>query len=448
MEESLVDGERWRTRMGEIGFDEVLVATCSRPELEGLEPRRARAKQGNAPAQAMLDLIESESASVSMIVFGQSERTWRRCWRIRRSWSAPIRWGSRAGPGPHPGKPHPRMYGPSRASSACMPARRTVLHGDRGPQDDGWPPPSWAPRSRLLRPGYFADVASSIRPRCGTRRRSRIPTAIRRASPTFVVNGRLAIDAGRMTARATAESSDTRSRQRDRGEGGAWTSDRRRPRAVALLLGGDRRSGRSAGSRCGVSGTATLLSLLIGVPIGAGLALTRFRGRAVLVTAVNTGMGLPPVVVGLFASILLWRSGALGALELLYTPSALILAQAAIASPIVAGITLAAVQSIPERFRLQLYGLGASRLQMVRVVLREARLPMLAAVMAGFGGVISEVAPSLMFGGNIRGHTRTLTTAMVLETNRGNFEVAIALALLLLLLMFAVNWVLTRVQQR
>ena len=197
-----------------------------------------------------------------------------------------------------------------------------------------------------------------------------------------------------------------------------------------------------------VSGTATLLALAIGVPAGTALALARFPGRPLLVSAVNTGMGLPPVVVGLFVTIVLWRSGPLGDYEILYTPAAIVLAQAIIASPIVTGITLAAVQNVPEPFRLQLLGLGASRVQMIRVVLREARLPMLAAVMAGFGGVISEIGASLMVGGNIKGQTRTLTTAMVLETGKGNFEVAIALAVLLLTLVFGVNWLLTSIQQR
>jgi tungstate transport system permease protein len=159
-------------------------------------------------------------------------------------------------------------------------------------------------------------------------------------------------------------------------------------------------------------------------------------------------MGLPPVVVGLFVTILLWRSGPLGGWEILYTPAAIILAQAVIASPLVTGITLAAVQNVPAKFRLQLVALGASRLQMVRVVLREARLPMLAAVMAGFGGVISEIGASMMVGGNIKGQTRTLTTAMVLETGKGNFDAAIALSILLLALVFGVNWALTTIQQR
>jgi tungstate transport system permease protein len=197
-----------------------------------------------------------------------------------------------------------------------------------------------------------------------------------------------------------------------------------------------------------VSGLATLISLALGVPAGAALALVRFPGRTLLVAAVNAGMGLPPVVVGLFVTLLLWRSGPLGGWEILYTPAAIVLAQAVIAAPIVTGITLAAVQNVPERFRLQLLALGASRIQMVRVVVREARLPMLAAVMAGFGGIISEIGASMMVGGNIKGQTRTLTTAMVLETGKGNFEIAIALSILLLILVFGVNWALTAVQQR
>jgi tungstate transport system permease protein len=218
--------------------------------------------------------------------------------------------------------------------------------------------------------------------------------------------------------------------------------------ALGLLAGGDGEVWSILWRSLQVSGTATLVALLIGVPAGAALALARFPGRRLVVSAVNTGMGLPPVVVGLFVSLLLWRSGILGDLEILYTPTAIVIAQAVIASPIVTGITLAAVQNVPEMFRLQLLGLGASRLQMVWVVLREARLPMLAAVMAGFGGVISEIGASMMVGGNIKGQTRTLTTAMVLETGKGNFEIAIALALLLLVLVFAVNWALTSIQQR
>jgi len=218
--------------------------------------------------------------------------------------------------------------------------------------------------------------------------------------------------------------------------------------ALRLLLSGDADVFAILWLSLQVSGLATLISLALGVPAGAALALLRFPGRTLVVSAVNTGMGLPPVVVGLFVTLLLWRSGPLGGWEILYTPAAIVLAQAVIAAPIVMGITLAAVQNVPEKFRLQLVALGASRPQMVGVVLREARLPMLAAVMAGFGGIISEIGASMMVGGNIKGQTRTLTTAMVLETGKGNFEVAIALSLLLLVLVFGVNWALTAVQQR
>jgi tungstate transport system permease protein len=182
--------------------------------------------------------------------------------------------------------------------------------------------------------------------------------------------------------------------------------------------------------------------------LGAVLALARFPGRGQVVSLVNTGMGLPPVVVGLFVTILLWRNGALGFLELLYTPTAMVVGQLIIAAPIVTGLTLAAIQQIPEAFRLQVRGLGASSPQMIRVLLLEARLPMLAAVMAGFGGVISEVGASMMLGGNIRGQTRVLTTATVLETGKGNFDVAIALSVILLLITFLVNWALSVIQQR
>ena len=218
--------------------------------------------------------------------------------------------------------------------------------------------------------------------------------------------------------------------------------------AVRLLLAGDAEVWSVTWLSLRISATATVLSLALGIPLGTTLALSRFTGRGFIISLVNTGMGLPPVVVGLFVTIVLWRNGALGFLELLYTPTAMILAQLVIAAPIVIGLTLAAIQQIPEKFRLQLLGLGASHAQVVGMLLKEARLPMLAAVMAGFGAVISEVGASLMVGGNIRNSTRVLTTATVLETGKGNFDVAIALSLILLALMFLVNWALTWIQQR
>lgn len=197
-----------------------------------------------------------------------------------------------------------------------------------------------------------------------------------------------------------------------------------------------------------ISGSATLLSLLAGVPAGMALALARFPGRSLCVALVNTGMGLPPVVVGLFVSLFLWRSGPLGVLHLLYTPAAIVIAQFIIAAPIVTGLSIAAMQQLNPRLRLQLLALGASRWQLLWLLMREARLPLLAAVMAGFGGVISEVGASMMVGGNLQGQTRVLTTATVLETSKGNFDLAIALSVILLLLAFSVNYLLTWIQQR
>lgn len=197
-----------------------------------------------------------------------------------------------------------------------------------------------------------------------------------------------------------------------------------------------------------ISCSATLASLFIGIPAGVILALAGFPGRRLVISLVNTGMGLPPVVVGLFVTLFLWRNGPLGFLEILYTPSAMILAQAVIATPIVTGITVASIQNLPANLKLQVQALGATRVQTVWILVREARLPLLAAVMAGFGGVISEVGASIMVGGNIKGQTRVLTTATVMETGKGNFDVAIALSLILLVLAFCVNYLLTVIQQR
>ncbi len=198
----------------------------------------------------------------------------------------------------------------------------------------------------------------------------------------------------------------------------------------------------------GISCSATFVSLCTGIPAGVFLALSDFPGRRFFISLVNTGMGLPPVVVGLFITLFLWRSGPLGFLEILYTPTAMILAQAVIATPIVTGITIASIQNLPANLKLQVRALGATRIQTVWILVREARLPLLAAVMAGFGGVISEVGASIMVGGNIKGQTRVLTTATVMETGKGNFDMAIALSLILLTLAFGVNYLLTVIQQR
>ena len=197
-----------------------------------------------------------------------------------------------------------------------------------------------------------------------------------------------------------------------------------------------------------VSALATLVSLLIGLPLGTWLALGNFRGRSFLLSIINTGMALPPVVVGLVVAMMLWRSGPLGDFKLIYTPWAIVIAQTVIAAPVVTGLTASALQALDPRLRLQLFGLGASRRQMVWHLWREARLPLLAALMAGFGSVISEVGASMMVGGNIKGQTRVLTTAIVLETSKGEFNTALALSILLLVITYLINLALTWIQQR
>ncbi len=197
-----------------------------------------------------------------------------------------------------------------------------------------------------------------------------------------------------------------------------------------------------------VSGTAIVVAMVLGVPAGIWLGLHRFPGRQFLVTLVNTGMGLPPVVVGLIVFFLLARNGPLGGYELLYTPWAMILAQIIIATPLVVGITLAAVQGLDPRVHLQILALGASPAPHYWKLVPEARLSLVAALAAGFGSVISEVGAVMMVGGNIRGQTRVMTTAIVLETRQGDYGMAISLGVLLLALAALFNWLFTWVQQR
>ena len=195
-----------------------------------------------------------------------------------------------------------------------------------------------------------------------------------------------------------------------------------------------------------VSGTATLISVIGGVPLGLWLALRDFRGKRFLSGLLNFGMGLPPVVVGLFVSLCLWRYGPFGDLGLMYSPTAMVIAQTIIAFPLVAGLSFAAIQSLNPKLRLQLVSLGASPWQAAFLMIREARLGLMAAVIAGFGRVISEVGASMMVGGNIKGETRVLTTATVMEVGKGNFDMAIAISLVLLLGAFAVVVLLTWLQ--
>jgi tungstate transport system permease protein len=197
-----------------------------------------------------------------------------------------------------------------------------------------------------------------------------------------------------------------------------------------------------------VSISATLIALVIGVPLATLLAMAPIPGRRPLIAVVNTGMAIPTVAVGLVVAMLLWRSGPLGGLNLIYTLRGMAIAQVLIATPLITGITLAALQSLPAGLPDQLRALGANRRQLILRLWIEARLPLLAAVMAAFGHAISEVGAATMVGGNIHGQTQVMTTAIVENVGRGDFTAAIGYALVLLLLAFAVNSVLTTIQQR
>ena len=218
--------------------------------------------------------------------------------------------------------------------------------------------------------------------------------------------------------------------------------------ALRLIASGDSELREIAFRTVLVSGSATLLAMLVGVPIGYWLARTQFHGRTLLVGLVNTGMGMPPVVVGLVVWLLLVRSGPFGGFELIYTKRAMVIAQFVISVPLVVGFTAAAIQALPPLLPDLLASLGAGRVRSLWLLAREANLGLLAAVMAGFGGVVSEVGASMTVGGNLQGNTRVLTTAIVTETSRGQNEKAIALGLILFVMAFAVNFVLTLAQQR
>jgi tungstate transport system permease protein len=197
-----------------------------------------------------------------------------------------------------------------------------------------------------------------------------------------------------------------------------------------------------------VSGTATALAVATGVPLGALIGLTRFPGRRLVLSLVNTGMGLPPVVVGLFVVVFIWRSGPLGDLNWYCTRQAMVLAQYLLAAPTVVGLTAIALQSIDPLLRVQLLSLGASRRQAAWLLIRESRLLVFGAAIAGFGAVISEIGASLMVGCNVKGDTRVLTTAITLETSKGEFGTAFALGFILLAIIFVVTAFLTYTQQR
>jgi tungstate transport system permease protein len=197
-----------------------------------------------------------------------------------------------------------------------------------------------------------------------------------------------------------------------------------------------------------VTGAALLISTLIGVPLGALLGLIRFRGQRLVTLALYTGMGLPPVVVGLVVYLLLSRSGPLGPLGWLFTPAAMIVAQTIIAFPLVTGLTMSAVAGVDQAVRVQVIALGASPRQAGWTVLREARVGVTAAIVAAFGGIISEVGAVMLVGGNIEGQTRVLTTAIVLYTRQGDFALAMALGVVLIALATVANAMLLQLQGR
>lgn len=197
-----------------------------------------------------------------------------------------------------------------------------------------------------------------------------------------------------------------------------------------------------------VSGVALTFSILVGIPLGSILGLKRFFGRRLVMALLYTGMGFPPVVIGLFVYLMLSRSGPVGGLGWLFTPRAIIVAQTIIAFPLVAGFTMAAVMGVNPNLRQQLFSLGATDWQATLATLAEARIGVIVAIIAGFGSIISEVGAVILVGGNIEGKTRTLTTAIVLETRKGNFDLAMALGIILLFISFLINLAMIRLQGR
>jgi len=196
-----------------------------------------------------------------------------------------------------------------------------------------------------------------------------------------------------------------------------------------------------------VSGIGTVIGTVIGIPLGVLLSEYSFTGRSVILVIVHTFMGLPPVVVGVFTFLVLARSGPLGSMNLIYTPTAMVIVQVILAAPIIAGLTHASMRGVDPRLGLQARSLGATRIQSVLVKLREARAGLVAAVIAGFGGVISEVGAVMIVGGNIKGSTRVMTTDIVLQTRQGNYQLALAEGIVLLLLAIVINVILTRYQE-
>jgi tungstate transport system permease protein len=219
-------------------------------------------------------------------------------------------------------------------------------------------------------------------------------------------------------------------------------------KAIEMILTGDREILEITLLTLRVCFTAILISSLIGLPLGMLLGLTRFKGRKIILTFINIGMGLPPVVAGLWISMLLWRSGPLGHLQLLYSPTAIVMAQVLVSLPIVTGLTSSAFQQINEKMLLQIKALGATKIQTIVILIKQTKIAIVAAIMAGFGRVIAEVGAAQMVGGNIQGDTRILTTSIVMEVSKGNFDVALAISFILLTVALLITAALTLLQQR
>lgn len=219
-------------------------------------------------------------------------------------------------------------------------------------------------------------------------------------------------------------------------------------KAIEMILTGDREILEITWLTLRVCIMAIFISSLIGLPLGMLLGLTRFKGRKIILTIINIGMGLPPVVAGLWISMLLWRSGPLGHLHLLYSPTAIVMAQVLVSLPIVTGLTSSAFQQINEKMLLQIKALGATKIQTILILLKQTKIAIVAAIMAGFGRVIAEVGAAMMVGGNIQGDTRILTTSIVMEVSKGNFDVALAISFILLTVALLITAALTLLQQR
>lgn len=219
-------------------------------------------------------------------------------------------------------------------------------------------------------------------------------------------------------------------------------------KALEMILSGDSEILEITWLTLRVCFTAIIISSLIGLPLGMLLGLSNFRGRKFILVFINIGMGLPPVVAGLWITMLLWRSGPLGHLQLLYSPTAIVMAQVLVSLPIVTGLTCSAFQQINDKLLLQIKALGATKIQTWMLLLKQTRIALVAAIMAGFGRVIAEVGAAMMVGGNIQGDTRILTTSIVMEVSKGNFDVALAISFVLLTVALLITGALTLLQQR